>query len=792
MCTFVLGDRLKDKLIILALAGALFTPFQPAARAEQSMEGVWTSIEAMPLSAASGEAWIRPNRFHAVRLDPAALTNLLARVPLETSVVAGVTNARVIQLPMPEGGFARFEIAEAPVMEPALAKKFPTIRTYVGVGVDDPHASVRLDWTPSGFHAQVLSPSGAFYIDPYTKGDVEFYTSYRRRDLTPPEDPFECLFGEGSETKEGDAPSVGILRSGPTLRTYRAAIAASGEYSAFHGGTIPSVLAAIVTALNRVTGVYETELGIRLVLVASNTNIIYLNRLSDPYNPAFPSLMLSQNQSTLDSRIGNANYDIGHVFSTGGGGLASLGCVCRTGLKAQGLTGSARPVGDAFWIDFVAHEMGHQFGANHTFNGIGGSCSGANRNGPTAYEPGSGSTIMAYAGICGSSDNIQTNSDPYFHFASFDEIIGYITTTGNACAVATPTTNNAPTVSAGPPYTIPRLTPFALTATGSDPDGDPLTYCWEQRDLGPAQAATSADNGTSPIIRSRPPSTSPTRIVPALSNLLANTTALGEKLPALPRAMKFRVTARDNRPGGGGVNTDDVTITVVTSAGPFLVTAPNSKVTWTGLSTATWDRANTHLAPVNCQNVNIWLSTNGGLNFNLPLALNVSNSGSRLVWLPSVATTNARIKVEAADNIFFDVSNTNFTIAAGVADSDGDGIPDAWEFFLFTNLTTAADGTDFDGDGVSDRDEYLAGTDAKDPDSFLRATAATTAPAGSGFLVRWTSATNRVYAISRSTNFPAGFLPIATNIAAAPPENVFTDTAPPAASAIYQIETSGP
>lgn len=775
-----------------AIAGVMIALLMPSIRAEQSPDGVWTSLDAWPLSAASGEAWIRPHRFHAVRLDPVALTNLLARVPRETAVVAGRTNAHVIPLPMPEGGFARFEIAEAPVMEPALAKKFPDIRTYVGVGVDDPHASVRLDWTPAGFHGQVLSPNGAFYIDPYTKGDVEFYSSYRRRDLAPPDHQFECFFTGETAHKEGGSPTTGILRSGPTLRTYRAAIAATGEYSAYHGGTVTSVLAAIVTALNRVTGIYETELGIRLVLVSNNTKIIYLNRFTDPYNPAFPNLMLSQNQSTLDTQIGNANYDIGHVFSTGGGGLASLGCVCVSGLKAQGLTGSANPIGDPFWIDFVAHEMGHQFGANHTFNGIGGSCSGANRNGPTAYEPGSGSTIMAYAGICGASDNIQTNSDPYFHFASFDEIIGFITTTGDACAVASPTTNNAPTVSAGPPSTIPRLTPFKLTASGSDPNGDPLTYCWEQRDLGPAQAATAADNGASPIIRSRPPTTNPTRIVPAPSNLLANTTALGENLPALPRAMKFRVTARDNRPGGGGVNTDDVTITVVTSAGPFLVTAPNSKVTWTGLSTATWDRANTHLAPVNCQAVNLWLSTNGGFNFNIPLALNVTNSGSRLVWLPAISTTNARIMVEAADNIFFDVSNTNFTILAGVADSDGDGIPDAWEYFHFTNLTAAAAATDFDGDGVSDRDEYLAGTDPKDLNSFLRATAVTTAPAGSGFLVRWTSATNRVYTLSRSTNFPGSFLPLATNIAAAPPENIFTDAAPAAATAIYQIETRAP
>ncbi len=777
---------MKNAMMRLLLSAVVFvTPL--IARARVSSDGAWVSLDEMPSATAAAEPYIRPNRFHAVQLNPAALTNALARAPRETAVRAGAPPA-VLELPLPDGGYARFHIAESPVMAPGLAKKFPEIRTYIGTGIDDPAATARLDWTPAGFHAQVRSPKGGFFIDPFTKGDIAHYASYRRADLTPPEGAFECLFTGETEVKDGGTPSVGILSSGDTLRTYRLAVAASGEYSAYHGGTVASALAAIVTAVNRVTGVYETELGIRFELVTKNTSIIYLNRFTDPYTPAFPGLMLSQNQSTLDSRIGNANYDIGHVFSTGGGGLATLACVCKTGLKAQGLTGSANPVGDPFWIDFVAHEIGHQFGANHTFNGTGGSCSGANRNAPTAYEPGSGSTIMAYAGICGASDNLQPASDPYFHFISYQEIFGFINSvTGGGCAVVTPITNLAPTVSAGPAYTIPRLTPFMLAASGSDPDGDPLTYCWEQRDLGPAQAGTAADNGSSPLIRSFNPTSSPNRIVPRVPSLVANTNVIGEKLPSLPRAMKFRVTARDNRIGAG-VAVDDVTITVVTSAGPFLVTAPNSAVIWSGLSTAAWDRANTHLAPVNCASVNIWLSTNGGFDFTIPLALNVSNSGSRLVWLPAIAITNARLKVEAADNIFFDISNTNFTIAAGVADSDGDGIADAWEYFYFTNLTTAESATDFDGDGASDRDESLAGTDPKDPASYLRVVDAAVAASGSGYRIQWTSESNRLYTLSRSTNLLEGFAALATNLPATPPVNIFTDPAPPSAIGHYRID----
>ncbi|HMP76945.1 MAG TPA: M12 family metallo-peptidase [Kiritimatiellia bacterium] len=763
------------------------------AHGKDSSDDIWTTISAIPVPLSAGRAWVRPERYHAIRLQAAALTNRLARAPREEAVLAGAPPEE-LTLPLPEGGFARFHIAESPVMEPGLAEQFPDIRTYIGQGIDDPHATVRLDWTPAGFHAQVRSPEGGFYIDPWTQGDTQHYSSYRRRDLAAPPDAFECHF-TSDETKPSrtTATTPGVLRAGPTLRTYRAAIAATGEYTSFHGGTVNLGLAAVVTALNRVNGIYEIELGIRMVLVANNQNLIFTSAASDGYSPNFPNLMLSQNQNKCDNVIGSANYDIGHVFSRGGGGLASLGCVCVGGRKAQGLTGNNSPVGDPFWVDFVAHEMGHQFGANHTFNGTGGSCSGGNRNGPTAYEPGSGSTIMAYAGICGSSDNLQSNSDAYFHFASFDEIIAYITTgAGNNCPVASPTTNQAPTVTAGPAYTIPRLTPFALTATGSDPDGDPLTYCWEQRDLGAAQAATSADNGTSPIIRSFPPTTNATRIVPRLSDLLANTNVLGEKLPNLARSMKFRVTARDNKPGGGGVNTDDVTITVVTSAGLFLVTAPNTALTWSAAVTCTWDVANTHLAPVNCSAVNILLSTNNGLAFPIALALGVPNTGTNLVILPGISTTNARIKVEAADNIFFDVSNTRFTITPGTGDNDNDGIPDAIELQVFGNLLVADAASDFDLDGFSDRDELFAGTDPKDPNSLFEATAATLPALNPGFVVRWASVSSRVYGVSRSTNLLAGFIPLATNLPATPPENVFTDSVPPSAQGLYRIDVTTP
>jgi Ca2+-binding RTX toxin-like protein len=646
-----------------------------------SPDQLWQTAAENQVSARTNkQAFIQPERFEAFTLDADLLKSTLASAPTEL-MARSQFNPLVMTLPMPDGTFAQFQVEESPIMEPALAAKFPEIKTYQGQGIDDRAATVRFDVTPAGFHAQVLSPNGTFYIDPYFHLDDSLYISYFKKDyLNSPDREFHEHLDELDSNlgfdkhpqisrTEGDSLFADhtLLRSGSQLRTYQLAVAATGEYTQFHGGTVALGQAAIVTAINRVNGIYENELAVRLQLVANNNQLVYTNAATDPYSNNDAGALLDQNQANIDSVIGNANYDVGHVFTTGGGGVAGLGVVGVTGYKAWGETGLSNPIGDPFYVDYVAHELGHQFGGDHTFNSVTDACGGGNRNASTAYEPGSGSTIQAYAGICG-SDDLQPNSDPYFHSISFDQIRAYVTTgAGNSAATITSTGNTAPTVSAGSDYTIPAHTPFQLTATGSDADGDTLTYNWEERDLGPALALSAADNGSSPLFRSFNPTLDPSRTFPKLSSILNNTTSVGEKLPSTNRNLNFRATVRDNRVGGGGVNTDDMTITVINTGTPFQVTSNNTAVSWTGGSSqnVTWDVAGTTAAPIGASQVSIFLSTDGGQTFPTVLAANTPNDGSQTIVVPNINTTTARIKVKADNNIFFDISNANLTIVPG-------------------------------------------------------------------------------------------------------------------------------
>ncbi len=655
--------RLAILVALVAMLGfpALLSRAQPPS-------SVWEFVDESSISPV-GERRIIPERYLTLRLDLPALERQLQGLPRLHSGEPG----RILALPMPDGTFARFEVWDAPVMAPELAAKFPGIRTFAGQGLDDPAATVRFDITYHGFHAMILSPQGAVFIDPYSTGDTTHYITYAKRDYTRTtlfqEGPIQLAPGtvlKGPRATHADA-------NGSQLRTYRTAVAATGEYTQYHGGTVQDGMSAITTAINRVNEVYERDFAIHLELIPNNDQIVYTDPDTDPYTNSDGNAMLDENQSNLDSVIGSANYDIGHVFSTGGGGVAYLGSVCVNGSKAKGVTGLPDPIGDTFYIDYVAHEMGHQFGGNHTFAGNEGSCLG-NINVATSYEPGSGATIMAYAGICG-SQNLQDHSDDYFHSGSLEEVINFITTgSGSTCGSVSSTGNTPPTANPGTGnFTIPADTPFRLFGSGSDSDGDSLTYMWEGLDHAPNFFGTTPGSGKPPFFRSFQPDADPPRTFPQMSDIINNTQTIGEELPTDSRTLTFRFVVRDNRVGGGGVDWGDISFDVTANAGPFRVTAPNTAVTWQANTseTVTWDVANTDAAPVSCSQVDILLSDDGGWNYPITLAAGTPNDGSETITVPNINTTQARVQVQCADARFFDLSDADFTIeAVAVAPTD--------------------------------------------------------------------------------------------------------------------------
>lgn len=605
-----------------------------------------------------GERRIVPQQYRTVRVDTRTLQQVLSAAPRRS--ITSKSSPITLQLPLPDGRTGRFQVFETPVMAAALQARYPGIRCYTGQGIDDPSARLKCDLTPQGFHAMITSVKhNTVFIDPYSTGDAEYNVVYYKKDYQRRADAqaFSC----GLAPTEATAPSSGVSERGGSLtdgqwRKYRLALSCTGEYATFHGGTKELVLAAMVTSMNRVNGVYENEFAVSMEIIGKNDTLIFLNKDSDPFDNGDGGAMLGQNRTVINQRIGTLGYDMGHVFSTGGGGIAGLGVVCG-GNKAHGVTGQASPIGDPFDIDYVAHEMGHQFSGNHTQN------NDCNRAGNTAVEPGSGSTIMGYAGIC--SPDVQMHSDDYFHGVNVEEIVEFITSGGgNTCPEKTANNNNAPVVDAGSDYTIPKGTAFLLTAAGADADGDSLTYCWEQMDNQSAVMPPSTNSKVGPAFRSYLPTPDPVRIFPRLQSLVAPGLPTWERLPNVGRTMKFRVTVRDNNPAGGATGHDDMVLTLADGAGPFRVTNPNALLTWQAgeFQQITWDVANSNLAPVNCPKVNIRLSLDGGFTYPIALAENVDNNGRYCIIAPDTVTNRGRVRVEAVDNIFFDISNTSFLL----------------------------------------------------------------------------------------------------------------------------------
>ncbi len=634
---------------------------------------IWTRVSsAKELSAPKVNRSSFPSAYALFELDLQAFKQQLAGVP-----VRGDGQARglhTVFLPSADGMLAAYDVIETPIMEPELQRKFPDIRSYAAQGLTDPTAVARFSVTQFGLHSMTMSSGiSTVFIDPYTE-DRKTYIVYEKAALSVADLGFACMTDESDAGTRANR-EFRLDSNDKKLRTYRLALSCNGEYATLFKGTgtvaqqKANVQAQMAITMTRVNGVYEKDLAITMVFVANNDQIIYLDAATDPWASEF-NTMTAQ---TIDAVIGVANYDIGHNFNTTGGGNAGcIGCVCSSTSqtsfhKGRGYTGRSNPTGDAFDIDYVAHEMGHQFGGYHTQSNN--SCRSGNN---TEVETGSGSSIMGYAGICAA--NVQSNSDDYFAYVNIRDISANVQSgVSSSCAQITNFTNNPPTANAGRDYTIPKSTPFLLTATGSDPDGNAITYCWEQRDpeavLPTAQnnAAPTATRTAGPMFRTLPGTTSPTRYFPSLSTILTGATSnTWEVLPSIARTFNFSVTVRDNVAGGGQTASDLMVVNVNGTAGPFLVTAPNTTVSWAGASnqTVTWDVAGTTANNINCAYVDIYLSTDGGLTFPTLLASKVPNDGSELVTLPATTGTTNRIMVRGNGNIFFDVSNTHFTTTA--------------------------------------------------------------------------------------------------------------------------------
>jgi subtilisin-like proprotein convertase family protein len=666
MFIFMQSNQIKLWMLgcILALSSAL-----------QAQTGYWKSISAVPAAERDAVAPIQSAKFE---INKDILADYLRNAPMEFT---GATPLSV-EIPAPDGILRIFQVCESPVMAPELKAKYPGIRTYSGKAADGSGDVVRLDVGPQGVHAYVYKYDGKIQVvSPVNnRRGGKYHEAYRMEDLPADagayaggsvrcgvvNDPdafqhFDQTIWQAGATDRDAAPV--------TLKKYRIAISTTGEYSQYYGGSIPAIMNAMVTALNFIVGIQERDFAVRMEMVPNNDTLIFLDPDTDPFTGDLTN-WIGQNHLTVNLRIGSPNYDIGHVFSlqVPASNLAGLagGRVCNVLGKGRGGSSAYNP-SSVYFYGVAAHEICHQMSGSHTWN----TCTpdiATQRAGQAAYEPGSGSTIMSYAGSCGSNNVVGNNdSETYYHSANIDQVYNFVyEDEGSGCGTLVTTDNTPPVaqIDMTDGFYIPISTPFQLTGSGSDVDNDALTYCWEQFDLG-AELPLGQAQGTSPLFRSYFPTNVPTRVFPRIQTIVTNSSSLSELLPTYSRSLTFRLTVRDNHAGGGGVAKDQVQFFATAQAGPFLVTYPNTSGTsWEvgAFQTITWDVANTDKSPVNCQTVNIKLSTDGGFTYPVTLASGVPNTGKYCVQVPNNVTSLGRIRVEAANNIFFDISNTNLVI----------------------------------------------------------------------------------------------------------------------------------
>ncbi len=615
-------------------------------------------------------------------LKEAQLRRYLAGAPLEfTKGAVGIA----LQIPLPNGQVEIFEMFESPILSPTIAAQHPEIKTYAGRGRTHSEYSIRISLTPQGFNGIILGvDNDAAYYEKISKEQADqIYRVYFSKDAQRPK-PIKTT-DQGEKCGALDAPNAqtfqlsipkggrvaaGANDVGSVLRTFRLAMAANSEFvnQAVYGGDANNAFLGLVNYVNRIDAIYRKELSVSLILV-TGLNAVFTNPTA--YSNNDQSAMLNQNQANLDALIGNASYDIGHVLGYAGGsggGVAVRPSVCDNVRKGKGVSGVGDGTYAAVFDDqLIAHEMGHQFNMSHSYNSVVPVCT--TREPSTSVEPGSGATIMSYGFTCsdaGDNDDYEGSYKPFlsFHTINYDQATSYISSL--SCFTSTPSGNAIPVITKiSANATIPKSTPFRLTGKGTDGDSDPLLYSWEGTNNATMvpTASTLTDATQAPFFRSYTPVSDTTRTFPRLEAILDGTnTARGDKLPSVGVMTTHRLTVRDNN---GGVTYGGVNVTIAGNSGPFLETT-NLSGSYPGLSTQTitWDVANTPAAPVSCDKVNILLSTDGGFTFPIKLASDTPNDGSQCVTLPAVLTSTARIKVEGSGNIFFDISNANFSITA--------------------------------------------------------------------------------------------------------------------------------
>ena len=604
-------------------------------------------------------------------LDLKTMKKMLGTSPKRENI--NTTSNLIITLPNGEGKLENFKVYENSIMAPELAAKYPEIKSYMAVGIDNPNARAYFSYSPLGFKSMTLYPDqSAVFIEPVSD-DLISYSVYKKSDKKKAFQKFECNVIDEAVNMVQSNNNTTYLRGADDgkLRTFKLALSCTAEYAAYFGGTKAATLAAMNNSMTRINGVFEKDFGVRLILIANNDTLIYTNPTTDPYSDyAYKSNWKTENQTILTSIIGEANYDIGHLLGAGtvnsgdAGARGSIGIDNSKG-RAYTCANSTNNQGDAFDINYLAHEMGHQLGANHTFTYT-------NEGTIAQLEPGSGSTIMGYAGV--TIKDIQQYADAYFHSISIQQVTDIIKT--KTCATIILTGNAVPVANAGIDYTIPKGTPFMLKGTATDANStDALTYSWEQLDLGNATTTVpSSTTTTGPLFRSYNPSTSSTRYFPNMNTILAGLSStqgsriISETLPGVARTLNFRLTVRDNKIGGGANNTDDMIVTVDGVAGPFTIDSQNTAISYPAGSTQTinWTVAGTNANGVNCANVDILLSTDGGQTFSTTLLAGTPNDGSQNVVIPNIPGITNRIMVKGSNHIFFDVNNTNFTISSSV------------------------------------------------------------------------------------------------------------------------------